>query len=104
MAVSRLSSTSKLWQTIRRVDKDSAGLTNIESKDDVGDEVAFTPNDPDVVGKVDVPLISIEPGVMKEESFVADDVVASIELTHLGCLQPRELDVGTSRFNSTMLP
>ena len=96
MVVSRLSSINKLWQTRRRADKDSAGRTNIESKDVVGDDVAFTPNDPDVVGKVDVPLISIEPGVLEEESFVAEDVLASTELIHLRCLQTREAASGTS--------
>ena len=46
----------------------------------MGDEVALTFTEPDVVGKVDVPLISIEPGVGKL-SLVPDETLASTEST-----------------------
>lgn len=44
----------------------------------MGDEVALTFTDPEVVGRVLVPLISIEPGV-KKLSLVPDETLASTE-------------------------
>jgi hypothetical protein len=43
--------------------------------------VALTFTEPEVVAKVDVPLISIEPGVTKLSLFVPDETLASTEST-----------------------
>ena len=50
----------------------------MESNELVGEDVALTFTEPDVVTRVDVALISIEPGVRKL-SFVPDDTLASTD-------------------------